>query len=111
MKPQFIVLFRLCSAALLLATAAAGQAESLPLLPAVPPELKVELFAAEPLVRNPCAMTFDGRGRLYVGHGPQYRSPKPDTPPDSVMIVLDTDADGRADRTKTFATGFNCIQG
>src|SRR5688500_7614254 len=88
---------------------AAQSTESL--LPVVPDGLQTELFAREPLVRNPCAMPFDARGRLFVGHGPQYRNPKPDTPPDSVVIVLDTDHDGVADITKTFATGLNCIQG
>ncbi len=82
-----------------------------PLLPTVPAPLQAALFAREPLVRNPCAMAFDAQGRLYVGHGPQYRSPKPDTPPDSVVMLIDSDGDGVADTTKTFATGFNCIQG
>jgi putative membrane-bound dehydrogenase-like protein len=82
-----------------------------PLLPTVPAPLQVELFAREPLVRNPCAMVFDARGRLFVGYGPQYRNPKPDTPPDRIVILIDADGDGVADTTKTFATGFNCIQG
>ena len=56
-------------------------------------------------------MAFDERGRLFVGMGPQYRKPKPDTPGDSVVMVLDTDRDGEADTTKVFATGFNAIQG
>ncbi len=80
-------------------------------LPKVPEELKVGLFAREPLVRNPCAMAFDARGRLFVGHGPQYRNPRPDTPPDSVLILIDRDGDGVAESTKTFATGFNNIEG
>ncbi len=80
-------------------------------LPTVPDGLKVELYAREPLVRNPCAMVFDARGRLFVGHGPQYRNPTPTTPPDSVLILLDRDGDGVADATKTFATGFNNIEG
>ncbi|MEC8305945.1 MAG: PVC-type heme-binding CxxCH protein, partial [Planctomycetota bacterium] len=45
------------------------------------------------------------------GMGPQYRSPKPETPGDSVVMVLDTDGDGQADSTKVFAIGFNAIQG
>jgi len=53
---------------------------------------------------------FDAKGRLLVGMGPQYRNPKLDTPGDSVIIVSDTDGDGVADKTKVFATGFNCIQ-
>ena len=56
-------------------------------------------------------MAFDAKGRLFVGMGPQYRKPKPETPGDSVVMLLDTDGDGRADQTKVFATGFNAIQG
>lgn len=80
-------------------------------LPKVPVEFEVTLFASEPLVRQPCSMAFDERGRLFVGMGPQYRSPKPDTPGDSVVLFLDTNGDGKADTTKVFATGFNTIQG
>ena len=80
-------------------------------LPKVPPEFEVTLFASEPLVRQPCSMAFDEQGRLFVGMGPQYRNPTPETPGDSVVIVQDTDGDGRADRTQVFATGFNAIQG
>ena len=36
-------------------------------------DVEVKLFAREPLVRNPCAITFDARGRPCVGMGPQYR--------------------------------------
>lgn len=80
-------------------------------LPAVPPGFEVSFFAREPLVRQPCAMAFDAQGRLCVGMGPQYRNPKPETPGDAVVLVLDDDRDGRADRVKTFAGGFNAIQG
>lgn len=80
-------------------------------LPQVQPGFRVELFAAEPLVRQPCSMAFDGRGRLLIGMGPQYRNPTPETPGDSVVLVLDEDGDGRAETTKVFATGFNAIQG
>lgn len=80
-------------------------------LPQVPPGFEVTVFAAEPLVRQPCSLAFDTRGRLFVGMGPQYRNPTPQTPGDSVVIVLDSDGDGRADQTKTFATGFNAVQG
>lgn len=79
-------------------------------LPTVPTGFEVKLFAKEPLVRQPCSMAFDAKGRLFVGMGPQYRNPKPDTPGDSVVIVEDTDGDGVADKTRVFATGFNCIQ-
>jgi putative membrane-bound dehydrogenase-like protein len=80
-------------------------------LPTVPDGFEVSFFAREPLVRQPCSMAFDAKGRLCVGMGPQYRNPKPDTPGDSVALVLDDNGDGKADRIKTFATGFNAIQG
>ncbi|MCC7374557.1 MAG: PmoA family protein [Verrucomicrobiales bacterium] len=80
-------------------------------LPTVPPGFEVTIFAREPLVRQPCSMAFDARGRLCIGMGPQYRNPKPDTPGDSVVWILDNDGDGQADATREFATGFNAIQG
>lgn len=79
-------------------------------LPQVPPGFEARVFAKDPLVRNPCALAFDARGRVFIGQGTQYRMPQPQTPPDSVLIVSDTNGDGVADQTKVFATGFNCIQ-
>lgn len=79
-------------------------------LPIVPDGFRIEFVAHEPLVRNPCAMAFDFVGRMFVGMGPQYRSPKPDTPGDSVFIMIDEDGDGVFDSKKQFATGFNSIQ-
>ena len=56
-------------------------------------------------------MAFDTKGRLFIGMGPQYRNPTPQTPGDSVCIIEDTDGDGVADSKKVFATGLNCVQG
>jgi putative membrane-bound dehydrogenase-like protein len=80
-------------------------------LPIAPPGIAVTVVAREPLVRNPCAMAFDSRGRLFIGQGPQYRNPKPDTPGDTVVMLVDTDGDGVFDKVKTFARGLNSIQG
>lgn len=80
-------------------------------LPVVPEDFEISLYAREPLVRSPCSLAFDARGRMFVSMGPQYRNPAPETPPDSVVILKDTDGDGTADQTHTFATGFNCVQG
>jgi putative membrane-bound dehydrogenase-like protein len=80
-------------------------------LPDVPEGFEVAFFAREPMVRNPCSIAFDGSGRMFVSHGPQYRKPTPDTPPDSVVLLEDSDGDGAADAVRTFATGFNCVQG
>ena len=95
-------------------TAARGQTAVDPVIltmPAVPPGLTVKLFAKEPLVRNPAAMAFDRRGRLFVGQGPQYRNPTPETPGDTVVSLIDSNGDGVADASKTFASGLNSIQG
>lgn len=81
------------------------------LLPIVPAGFTARLFAREPAVRNPCAMAFDARGRLFVGQGPQYRNPKPDTPGDTIVLLTDADGDGVAESARTFATGLNCVQG
>ena len=79
--------------------------------PIVAEDLAVSLFARDPIVRNPCSLTFDSQGRPCVGMGPQYRSPDPDTEPDSVWILKDQDKDGLVDARHKFATGFNSIQG
>ncbi len=79
--------------------------------PTAPDGFEVTLAASEPVVRNPCSMVFDGRGRLFVGQGPQYRRYNPLTPKDSVHLLFDDDGDGVYDRTHVFATGFNAIQG
>lgn len=101
-----------CLLASLLGACATQAAESASaLLPVAPPGVAVTLVAREPLIRNPCALAFDSRGRLFVGQGPQYRNPKPDTPGDTVELLIDSDGDGVFDRTKTFARGLNCVQG
>ncbi len=79
-------------------------------LPEVPDGFEVTIFAKEPMVRQPCSMAFDARGRLFVGMGPQYRKPTPETPGDSVVILSDTTGDGTADHKQVFATGFNAVQ-
>lgn len=88
-----------------------SQAEDGGDFPLISDDIEVSLFARDPIVRNPCAITFDSKGRLCVGMGPQYRAPSPDSPPDSVWIVTDEDGDGVAETRKEFAVGFNSIQG
>ena len=80
-------------------------------LPIVPDGFVVDVVAKEPMVRNPCVMAFDRLGRIFVGQGQQWRAPLPDTPGDRVDILIDDNGDGVADRRKTFAEGFNSIQG
>ena len=106
-RPFLLLIFSLsCAHADMVDTGADLEA-----LPTVPAGYRVSVFAKEPLVQQPCSMAFDAKGRLFVGMGPQYRNPTPDTPGDSVCIIEDTNGDGVADAKKVFATGLNCIQG
>ncbi len=71
----------------------------------IEPGLKVELFAAEPLVMDPVAIAFDRRGRMFVvEYGDYPLGPPAGKPPLSRVVLLeDTDGDGRADRRRVFA--------
>lgn len=80
-------------------------------LPRVPEGFEVSIFAREPRVYKPSALCFDAKGRVMVGQGPQYPKNLRGTPTDSVVLLIDSDGDGVADETKTFATGFNSVQG
>jgi putative membrane-bound dehydrogenase-like protein len=79
----------------------------------VPPGFEVRLFAAEPEVVNPVAMTWDERGRLWVVELYEYPlGAKPgEKPRDRIKILEDTDADGRADKVTVFADGFSLATG
>jgi putative membrane-bound dehydrogenase-like protein len=89
-----------------------GGAEELPLAAQaaaegfkLPPGFRASVFAAEPEVQNPLAMTWDTRGRLWVAECYTYadRPTKFDlTLHDRVLIFADRDGDGRADERKVF---------
>ena len=97
--------------------------------------LEVRLVAAEPMIRQPVAIEFDDRGRLWVIQYLQYPNPAglkrvavdrysrtvydrvPEPPPrgpkgaDRITILEDADGDGRADRSHDFVTGLNLASG
>src|SRR5262249_57160863 len=68
---------------------------------------EVKLFAAEPMVVNPIAMTVDEKGRVWVIECFEYpkRTPKGQMPRDRIVILEDTDGDGIADKRTVFAEG------
>jgi putative membrane-bound dehydrogenase-like protein len=68
---------------------------------------EVGLFAAEPMVVNPIAMTVDERGRVWVIECFEFpkRTPKGKMPRDRIVILEDTDGDGVADKRTVFAEG------
>ena len=72
------------------------------------PGYKIELFASEKEftdLANPVQLSFDNQGRLWVATMPSYPHYKPGDgkPNDKLIILEDTDADGKADKQITFA--------
>ena len=65
---------------------------------------ELSLFASEPMIANPIHMNFDARGRLWIASSPIYPHIRPGAKPSDEIIVLeDTDGDGRADKRTVFA--------
>ncbi|MBX3734939.1 MAG: dehydrogenase [Verrucomicrobiae bacterium] len=79
----------------------------------VPPGFEVRLFASEPDIANPVAMSWDARGRLWVLELYEYpMGARPGTRGrDRIKILEDTDADGTADKVTVFADGLNLATG
>jgi len=101
----------------------------------VPPGFHVEVFASEPMIRQPLTVSFDERGRAWVIEYLQYPNPSglkpmtvdqylrteydrvPEPPPrgprgaDRLKILEDTDGDGRADKVTVFVEGLNLASG
>jgi uncharacterized cupredoxin-like copper-binding protein len=75
----------------------------------------VNLFASEeqfPELRNPVQIAFDARGRLWVVTMPSFPHTVPGrVPEDRILVLEDTDRDGRADKATTFAAGFDALDG
>jgi putative membrane-bound dehydrogenase-like protein len=72
--------------------------------------LQLELFASEPMVTNPTNMAVDAKGRIWVCEGRNYRLfANPDNTYDNagdrILILEDTDGDGKADTSKVFYQG------
>ncbi len=68
----------------------------------VAPGFRVELVAAEPLVQDPIAMSFDENGRLYVVEMHDY-SEDAEGRLGKIRLLTDTDGDGRFDTSTVFA--------
>ena len=77
----------------------------------VGPGLKVELFASEkefPELVNPVQLAVDSRGRLWVAAWKNYPHWQPKTPMDDKLLILeDTNGDGKADKRTVFAGDLN----
>ena len=78
----------------------------------VPAGYKIELFASEtefPDLSKPMQMSFDNKGRLWVAVMPSYPHYKPGDakPNDKILILEDTNNDGKADKQTTFVEGLH----
>jgi glucose/arabinose dehydrogenase/azurin len=77
--------------------------------------MKVNLFASEeqfPELAKPVQMAWDTKGRLWVAVWPNYPERTPDSKiGDSLLVLEDTDGDGKADKCTHFMDGLNAPTG
>ncbi|REJ84652.1 MAG: hypothetical protein DWQ34_10725 [Planctomycetota bacterium] len=97
---------RLYSLVCILIAPAAASADEPPR--SLDPRIKIELFAEQPQVRTPTGVDVDRQGRVWVIESNTHFRPDDydGHPSDRLLIMTDTDGDGRADEVKTFADGF-----
>ena len=69
-----------------------------------------ELVAAEPMVREPVALAFDGNGRIWVaemvGYMPDIDGKLEESTFGRISVLEDTDGDGKADRHTVFLENY-----
>ncbi len=79
------------------------------------PGLKANLFASEkefPELAKALQMNWDTKGRLWVSVWPNYPERTPTSKNgDKIVILEDTDRDGRADKSTIFLDDLNCPTG
>lgn len=74
--------------------------------------LEVTLWAENPMLYKPIQMNWDPQGRLWVASSRMYPQIKPGQDAEDAVIVLeDTDGDGRADKSTVFADGLHIPTG
>lgn len=67
---------------------------------------EVNLWAADPLLAKPIQMNWGPDGRLWVASSETYPQIKPgEKANDKIVVLEDTDGDGKADKTTVFADG------
>ncbi len=78
----------------------------------VPVDFKLEMFAAEPNVMHPIAISWDEKGRMYVLITQDYPNERKETGGrDYILICEDTDKDGKADKFTKFADNLSIPTG
>ena len=98
----------ICLAIFLLQCTPSERQSSAPLL-FVPDGLTATLWAESPMLYNPTNMDVDAKGRIWITEAVNYRNYNNDSTKvkhhfrgDRVMILEDTDQDGKADSSKIF---------
>lgn len=72
----------------------------------VHPDLDVQLFASEPMTLSPSSIDVDHLGRVWVCEVVNYRRNQGKRPEgDRILILADTDGDGKADKSTVFYQG------
>ena len=73
----------------------------------IPVGMELQLFASEPMVANPIAMSWDNKGRMWVVEAYDYPNRFVMNSPglDRIKILEDTNGDGMADKDSIFAEG------
>lgn len=72
----------------------------------VHPECVVQLFASEPMMLSPSSIDIDARGRVWVSEVVNYRGHNGERAEgDRILILEDTDHDGKADKSTVFYQG------
>ncbi len=73
----------------------------------VPAEgFEINLFAADPMIAAPIQMNWDPAGRLWIASSEVYPQIKPgQVANDKIIVLEDTDGDGRADKRTVFTDG------
>jgi uncharacterized protein len=74
------------------------------------PGFRVEVFATEPMIGRLIDFTWDARGRMWAVETNDYPNrvlPEGQPGGDRVLILEDTNGDGRADNVSVFAEGLN----
>src|SRR5579875_3707403 len=67
---------------------------------------EVHLFAADPMLAKPIQINFDSAGRLWVACSESYPQIKPgQVANDKIIVLEDTNGDGKTDKTTVFADG------